>query len=267
GSAGGGGREWGGGGRGGCPGRAGAGPRGRRGCGGARAWPLRSGAPGARRAGSPLRVGRADRDSPSTNAPAEWGLGPGTHEEATEPRLLLELARRVQHHLTTDQRGPRSTADLPALIGREARDAEMLGLVDGPLRLRVPDREVCVTAHADGALARIRARRSGRGFRTCRARSTSAAARAWRPPRSTSAAPVSRARARRTGLACPEDRRRYSCARAPWPPERAANGRSPRWRCGRARGRPTARCRRSRRPAAAAARSWRTAPSVPSPCP
>src|SRR5262249_25550446 len=91
----------------------------------------------------PLRAGgRARR----RRAPAR--------QEPPVPGLLLELARGIQHHLAAHERHPRATVHLPVLVGREARDPQMLRLVDGPVGRRIPDRQIGVGAGPDHALLR-----------------------------------------------------------------------------------------------------------------
>ena len=76
-------------------------------------------------------------------------------EELAEARLLLEHALAVQQDLAAQERHPRLAARLPALVGREAGDAEVLRPLDGPGGRLVPDAQVRVGAHADHALPRV----------------------------------------------------------------------------------------------------------------
>src|SRR5215510_3658174 len=83
------------------------------------------------------------------------GLRTRAGEELTEPRLLLEHALAVQQDLTAQKCHPRLAARRPSLVGREARDAEVLRALDGPGGGLVPDAQVRVGADTDHALPRV----------------------------------------------------------------------------------------------------------------
>src|SRR5262249_59930681 len=92
--------------------------------------------------------------SPSSHRSSQRGHGARACEEAAVARLLVEGAA-AQEDLAAEQRHPWPPARRPSLVWCEARDAQMLLLLDGPRRRRVPDGQISVGAHADGALAWI----------------------------------------------------------------------------------------------------------------
>src|SRR5262245_16508396 len=91
----------------------------------------------------------------SPHRAADGSLRARPRQILAEAGLLLEHPVTAEHDLTAQQRHPRSPANLPALVRREARDAEMLGALDSPLGRGIPDRDIGVGADTDHALARI----------------------------------------------------------------------------------------------------------------
>src|SRR5439155_1171413 len=104
----------------------------------------------------PTKTRRVTGD-PSADCAAERRPRPRAREVPAVARLLLELARRGEHHLTAHQRHPRPATHLPALVGREAGDPEVVRLLDRPRGLRVPERQIGVGARPDHALLRVEA--------------------------------------------------------------------------------------------------------------
>src|SRR5437588_5610060 len=107
----------------------------------------------------------APEGGPSPRGAGQRRLGPRPPQVASVAGLLLERAVGVEHGLAAHQRHPGLPAHGPALVGREARDAEVLAALDRPLALGVPDREIRVRADADRALARVETEDTGRVLR------------------------------------------------------------------------------------------------------
>src|ERR1700730_16254520 len=92
--------------------------------------------------------------APLPGRPAERRHRSGPRQELPVARLLLEAAL-VEQHLAAQHRHPRAALRLPALVEGPARDAVMIGHLDGPVRVGIYVVEICVGAPPDGAFPRI----------------------------------------------------------------------------------------------------------------
>src|SRR5437867_8806128 len=102
------------------------------------------------------RTSRAVPDSPSSHGASEGRQGARAREESAMAGLLLEGVP-IQEYLAAEESHPWPAPRRPSLVGREARDAQMLLLLDGPGWRGIPDGEIGVRDHAHRAIARIEA--------------------------------------------------------------------------------------------------------------